>query len=75
MLVILSPEVDFTNVLHVSFVFEDGKSIKNRDDLTVFFMLSGSMSVKALPKTLMQLTLDRHRVLRPIHCECEFLME
>jgi len=41
---------------HTAFTYTDPKSVKDTDDLTVFFTLSGSMSIKAARKTLVKLT-------------------
>jgi hypothetical protein len=53
----LTPGVNFVNVLCTAFMLSDPKSVKDTDDLTVFFMLlgSGSTSVKAVCRTLMKL--------------------
>jgi len=49
--------LNFINVLRTAFTPADPERVKNTDDLTVFFTLSGSMSVKAVPRTLMKLSL------------------
>ena len=50
------PGVNFTNVLRAAFTPADPKSGKKLLNLTVFFALSGSASVKAARRTLMKLT-------------------
>jgi len=49
------PWVNFINVLRAAFVHADPKIVKKNDNLTVFFMLSGSAPVKATRRTLMKL--------------------
>jgi len=48
--------LNFINVLREAFTHTDPKSVKDTDDLTVFFTLSWSVSIKAAPKTLVKLT-------------------
>ncbi len=48
--------LNFINDLRTAFTLVDPKSIKDTDDLTVFFMLSGSTSAKAVHRMLMKLT-------------------
>ena len=48
--------VNFTNVLQVAFTPADTKRAKKLLDLTVFFALLGSGSVKAACRMLMKLT-------------------
>ncbi len=48
--------VNFINVLHTAFTLVDPKSVKKIDNLTVFFTLLGSASVKAVRRTLMKLS-------------------
>jgi len=48
--------VNFINVLRAAFTRADNRSVKNTDDLTVFFTLLGSARTKAARKTLMKLT-------------------
>ncbi len=50
--------VNFTNVLLTAFMCADPGRVKNTDDLAVFFTLSGSMSAKAVQRTLVKLTPD-----------------
>jgi len=50
------PGLNFINVLRTAFTLSDPKSVKDTYDLTVFFTLSGSTSVKAAHKTLVKLT-------------------
>ncbi len=50
--------MDFTNILLEAFTRADPKSVKNTDDLTVFFALLESAQIKALGKTLLKLTPD-----------------
>ncbi len=50
-----SPGVNFVNVLQAAFERTNPKSVKKTDNLTVFFALFGSASVKAR-RTLMKLT-------------------
>ncbi len=44
------------NVLLAAFMLVDPKSVKKIDSLTVFFMLLGSTSMKAVSRTLMKLS-------------------
>jgi len=55
----LTAGVNFINVLLEAFRLEDPKSAKKTDNLTVFFALLGSASIKAASRTLMKLTPDR----------------
>jgi hypothetical protein len=55
--VTFTPGLIFINVLLTAFTRADPKRYKDTDDLTVFFMLLGSMSVKAANKMLVKLTL------------------
>jgi hypothetical protein len=50
------PGVNFTNVLQAAFTLADPESAKKLLDLTVFFALLVSASVKAARRTLMKLT-------------------
>jgi len=52
----MTPSVNFTNVLRTTFTLVDPESVKMIDNLTVFFTLLGSASIKALRKTLMKLS-------------------
>ncbi len=56
MLMKLTPGLNFINVLRTAFTLIDPKRVKKTDDLTVFFTLLGSTSVKAVPRTLMKLS-------------------
>jgi len=47
--------VNFINVLQAAFTGEDPKSAKKTDNLAVFFVLLGSVPVKAVLKTLVKL--------------------
>ena len=58
----LTPVVNFINILRTAFMLVDPKSIKDTYDLTVFFSLSGSMSVKAECRMLLKLTADLQRL-------------
>jgi len=58
MLMKLTPGLNFFNVLRTAFMLVDPKSVKKIDNLTVFFTLLGSTSVKAACRTLMKLTPD-----------------
>ncbi len=51
-----TPGVNFFNILHTAFALVDPKSVKKIDNLTVFFTLLGSASVKAVRRTLMKLS-------------------
>jgi len=44
--------VNFTYILQVAFTHADPERAKKTDNLTVFFMLLGSLGIKALLKTL-----------------------
>jgi len=55
-LVKLTPGLNVINILSTAFTHTYPESLKDADDLTVFFYLSGSMSVKALRKMLVKLT-------------------
>jgi len=55
-LLLLSPGVNFINIQHTAFLLVDPKSVKKIDNLTVFFTLLESASVKAVRKTLMKLS-------------------
>jgi len=57
MLVKLTPGLNFINVLRTAFTRADPRRVKNTVKFSIFFMLSGSMSVKALHKRLVKLTL------------------
>ena len=48
--------VNFTNILLEAFKLVDPESVKKIDNLTVFFTLLGSASVKAVCKTLKKLS-------------------
>ncbi len=48
--------VNFTNILRTAFTLADPKSVKMIDNLTVFFTLLGSASVKAVRRMLMKLS-------------------
>jgi len=50
------PGVNFTNILHSAFLRADPKHAKRYLQLDLIFTLFGSVCVKALHKTLMQLT-------------------
>jgi len=54
----LSPGLNFISVLCTVFMRADPKSVKKTVKLSIFFTLSGSMSVKAVVRTLMKLTPD-----------------
>jgi len=58
-LVTTAPGVDFINVLRTAFTLVDPKSVKKIGNLTVFFTLLGSASVKAVRRTLMKLSPGR----------------
>jgi hypothetical protein len=49
--------LNFINVLQAAFAPADPKSAKKSYNLTVFFVLLGSASIKVVLKTLMKLTL------------------
>ncbi len=51
-----APGVNFTNVLHAAFTLVDPEIVKKIDNLTVFFTLLRSVSVKAVRRTLMKLS-------------------
>ncbi len=53
------PGVNFTNILCAAFTLVDPESIKKIDNLTVFFTLQGSACVKAVRRTLMNLSPDQ----------------
>jgi len=55
-LVGLNPGVNFINFLPPAFTLADPKSVKKIDNLTVFFTLLGSASVKVVRRTLMKLS-------------------
>jgi len=48
--------VNFINILQSTFANSDPESTKKTDNLTVFFVLSGSVRIKAARRTLMKLT-------------------
>jgi len=50
------PGLNFINVLYTAFTRSDPKSVKKTVKLSIFFMLSGSTSVKAAHKMLVKLT-------------------
>jgi len=50
------PRVNFTNILGTAFTPTDPKSAKKTDGLTVFFVLLGSVLVKAMCEMLVKLT-------------------
>ena len=52
----LTAGVNFINILRLAFMCADPKSAKKIDNLTVFFVLSGSARVKATQIMLMKLT-------------------
>ncbi len=56
MLMKLTPEVNSRSVLCTALTPIDPKNTKATEELTVIFALLGSVSVKALNKTLMKLT-------------------
>ena len=58
MLMKLTVGLNFVNILHIAFMCSNPKSVKYTKDLTVFFTLLGSTSIKALCKLLVKLTLD-----------------
>ncbi len=51
-----TPGLNFTNIFKLSFYARRSRKRKKTDDLTVFFMLLGSVSVKAVRRTLMKLS-------------------
>jgi len=51
----IDPWCPFSSILRAALTYEDSKSTKKTDDLTVFFMLSGSAPLKAARRTLMKL--------------------
>ena len=61
-LVKLTPRANFIIVLGTNFTLIVPKCVKDTDDLTVIFTLLGSMSAKAVRRTLMKLTPDEHRL-------------
>ncbi len=50
------PWVNFINILGAAFRQADPESAKKTDNLTVYFVLSGSEGVKDAPKMLVKLT-------------------
>jgi len=48
--------LNFINILHIAFTSADPKSVKNTDNLTVFFTLLDSTCVKAVHRMLMKST-------------------
>ncbi len=52
------PGLYFINVLPTAFTPVDPKSVKDTDNLTVFFTLLGSTSIKAVRRMLVKLTPD-----------------
>jgi len=50
------PGLNFINVLRTAFMLADPKSVKKTVKLSIFFMLLGSTSVKAVSRTLMKLS-------------------
>jgi hypothetical protein len=60
-----TPGLNFINVLHTTFRHKDPRSVKKTAKLSIFFTLSGSMSVKAVPKMLDKLTPDKGLEKRP----------
>ncbi len=46
------PGLNFINILRTAFTLADPKSVKDTDDLNVFFMLLGSKRIKAVCRTL-----------------------
>jgi len=48
--------LNFINVLHTAFTLTDPKSVKKTLKLSIFFMLLGSTSVKAVRRMLMKLS-------------------
>ena len=58
------PGVNFTNILQAAFTRADPKSAIKLLNLTVFFALLGSASVKAARRTLVKLTPDGTSVLK-----------
>ena len=55
-LLVLTPGVNFTNILQAAFMHADPKSAIKLLNLTVFFALLGSAHVKAAHRTLVKLT-------------------
>jgi len=54
--------VNFTNVLRAAaFMLVDPENVKKIDNLTVFFTLLGSSSVKAVRRMLMKLSHSLHK--------------
>jgi len=49
-------ELNFINVLRTAFTLADPKSVKKTVKLSIFFMLLGSTSVKAVQRTLVKST-------------------
>jgi len=54
--------VNFINVLQAAFVCADPKRAKKTDNLTVFFALLGSESIKAARRTLIKLTHGQDKI-------------
>jgi len=55
-LALLRSGVNFINIQRTAFMLVDPKSVKNIDNLTVFFTLLGSASVKSVCRMLMKLS-------------------
>jgi len=57
-MLVRTPGLNFINVFRTAFTLADPESAKKTDGFTVFFVLLGSASVKAVHRTLMKLTLN-----------------
>jgi len=66
----LTPGVNFTNVFCAAFTLVDHENLKKPENLTVFFMLLGSVCVKAVQRTLMKLSLGGVKDHGMDHCQC-----
>jgi len=67
----LTPEVDFTNILSAAFTCTDPKSAKNTVKQSVFFVLLGFERLKTLRKMLMKLTPGRSKFLNIHKSTCK----
>ena len=56
MLMKLTLGVNFSNILRAAFTYANPRSAKKTVNLTIFFVLLGSMCVKAANRRLMKLT-------------------
>jgi len=67
-----TPGVNFINVLQAAFTHADPKNAQKTVELSVFFVLLGSVLTKVAHRTLMKLNPDDQTVVRELHSTIRF---